>query len=71
MNECVYECKPDVKTENTNLDTYDKSFIEFDNDKIIKRIKLIFKDHYFISKSNLIKQYLVYIIIQLNTFTVR
>ena len=55
MNECVYECKPDVKTENTNLDTYDKSFIEFDNDKIIKRIKLIFKDHYFISKSNLIK----------------
>ena len=55
MSECMYECKPNIKTENINVDTYDKSFVEFDNDKIIKRIKLIFKDHYFINKSDLIK----------------
>jgi len=55
MSECSYECKPNIKTENINIDTYDKTFIEFNNDKVIKRIKLLFKDHYFIKKPDIIK----------------
>lgn len=55
MSECSYDCKPNIKIENINIDTYDKTFIEFNNDKVIKRIKLLFKDHYFIKKSNIVK----------------
>jgi hypothetical protein len=56
MSECNYECKPNIKIEdNVNIDTYDKNFIEFNNEKIIKKIKLLFKEHYFITKSNIIK----------------
>lgn len=55
MSECAYECKPNIKTENINIDTYDKTFIEFNNDKVMKRIKLLFKDHYFMKKSDIIQ----------------
>ena len=55
MSECSYSCKPDVKTEVINSDTYDKTYIEFNNDRIIKKIKLLFKEHFFIKKEDLIK----------------
>ena len=56
MSDCAYECTPNIKIEdkNINIDTYDKTFIEFNNDKIMKRIKLLFKEHYFISREKII-----------------
>ena len=55
LSDCAYECKPNIKDENINMDTYDKTIIDFNSDKIMKRIKLLFKEHYFISKENLLK----------------
>ena len=38
-----------------HLDTYDENYIVMNNDKIIQRIKGLFKEHYFFKKLELIK----------------
>ena len=56
--DCEYLCKPtnslgdDFKA---STDSYSKNYIIMNNDKIIKRIKNLFKEHYIYTKPNLIK----------------
>ena len=57
MDTCSYQCTPNKKiTEaDISLDTYDENYIVMNNDKIIQRIKGLFKEHYFFKKRALIK----------------
>ena len=71
MDTCTFECTPNKKITEADitLDTYDKNFIVMNNDKIIQRIKGLFKEHYFFKKNDLIKHINVvktYPIIQIN-----
>ena len=55
---CEYSCKPTNSLEDDfteSIDTYSKNYIIMNNDKIIKRIKDLFKEHYIYTKLNLIK----------------
>ena len=54
MESCSYKCVPDKKIEKINLDTYDETFILLNNEKIIQKIKLLFKEKYFYKKDKLI-----------------
>ena len=57
MDTCTFECTPNKKITEADitLDTYDENFIVMNNDKIIQRIKGLFKEHYFFKKLDLIK----------------
>ena len=57
MDSCSYTCNPTKKLElkNINLDTYSESFIIMNTEKIIQRIKNLFKEQYFYSKDILVK----------------
>ena len=56
--DCEYLCKP-INSLNDDFeastDSYSKNYIIMNNDKIIKRIKNLFKEHYIYTKTNLIK----------------
>ena len=56
METCNFKCKPfkEIKEDEVKLDTYDESFIFMNTDKIISRIKELFKMNYFYSKDDLI-----------------
>ena len=56
MEDCIYKCKPNNIIGKVNSLSYNENFINFNNEKIIQRIKEIFKDVYFIRKDNLIKE---------------
>ena len=45
---------PNNKIENINLDTYNKEFIELNNDKLVKKIKLLFKEYFYLDKQNIV-----------------
>jgi superfamily II DNA or RNA helicase len=71
LESCSYICKPDanISVGDTKLDTYDERFIIMNSDKIIMKIKDAFKEHYFYTKENLVKEINVnriYPIIQIN-----
>ena len=52
---CAYNCKPDNKISDViNDDTYNENFISMNLDKIIQRIRLLFKEGYFFEKNDLI-----------------
>ena len=56
--ECEYKCKPndpDIETLEANNYTYSKNFIIMNLEKILQRIKNLFKEHYIYEKEVLIK----------------
>ena len=55
LSECNYTCTPNEKIDNINLDTYNKEFIELNNDKLVKKIKLLFKEYFYLDKQDMIK----------------
>jgi len=71
METCDFKCKPfkDIKEENIKLDTYNEAFIFMNTDKIIQRIRELFKNRFFYKKENLISEINVfknYPLIQIN-----
>lgn len=71
MDTCNFKCKPFKKLVDTDikLDTYDESFIIVNTDKIIQRIRDLFKERFFYTKDKLISEINVvknYPIIQIN-----
>ena len=55
--ECNYNCNPNSSLEgNISIDSYSKSFIIMNLDKILKRIKSLFKEHYIYNKEELISR---------------
>ena len=56
MASCNYNCRPnkEISDEEVNEDTYDESFIHINSEKIIKRIRMLFKEAFFYKKDNLI-----------------
>jgi len=72
MDTCNFKCKPFKQLTNADikLDTYEESFIVINTDKIIQRIKELFKEHHFYKKDKLISELNVlknYPLIQINT----
>ena len=55
--ECDFKCLPDIDVENLqeNVDTYNESFMLINSDKIIQKIKILMKMHYFYKKNDLLK----------------
>ena len=58
MEKCDYVCKPNatILEANTKLDTYGEEYINVNNDKIIKRIKMLMKENFFYRKEDLISR---------------
>ena len=56
MESCEYTCNPDkvITEDNINIDTYNELFI-LNNEVLIKNIKQLFKEYYFLKKIDLIK----------------
>lgn len=55
MDNCFYSCNPNIKDQSISLDTYNKVFIMTNTDKIIQRIRDIFKERFFYKKKELIQ----------------
>jgi len=56
LESCSYTCKPDITGPfELKTSTYDESFLNYNSDKIIQRIKDLFSEHYFYKKLDLIK----------------
>ena len=55
MKECLYSCVPDVDIDQTevSMDTFSESFIQMNNDKIIQRVKSLFKERHFYTRAKL------------------
>ena len=55
---CEYECKPyfDINEEDTNKDTYNETFIIMNLDKILQRIRNLFKEKYIYKKNVLLTE---------------
>ena len=71
MDTCNFKCKPfkTIEKSDIKLDTYNESFIILNNDKIIQRIKDLFKERFFYKKDRLISEINVvknYPLIQIN-----
>jgi len=57
MATCDYSCRPnaDANKLELNEDTYDEKFIVMNSDKIVQKIKLLFKESFFYKKDLLMK----------------
>ena len=57
MASCNYDCRPDsdIDEKNLNEDTYDENFIVMNSDKILQRIRMLFKEAFFYKKDTLLK----------------
>ena len=57
MAECNYDCRPDKKINDDELneDTYNENFIIMNSEKILQRIRMLFKESYFYKKDVLLK----------------
>lgn len=57
MSSCNYTCTPNKKIDekDINEDTYNEVFIEMNNDKIMQKIRLLMRDHFFYEKKTLFK----------------
>tara|TARA_B100000085_G_scaffold97805_2_gene88845 strand:- start:12404 stop:15844 length:3441 start_codon:yes stop_codon:yes gene_type:complete len=55
LDSCSYECLPDKDILDINYDTYNEDFISLNIEKIIEKIKNIFKDQYICDKEKLIR----------------
>jgi len=72
METCDFTCKPFKKITESDikLDTYDESFILMNTEKIIQRIRDLFKSRFFYKKENLINEINViknYPLVQINS----
>ena len=56
MKNCYYDCKPtkDIGFKDLNSDTYDESYIRVNSEKIMQRIRMLFKEGFFYKKNVLI-----------------
>ena len=54
MESCSYKCIPNKVIDKINLDTYDETFILLNNERIIQRIKNLYKEKYIYKKKTLI-----------------
>ena len=56
MSKCSYSCKPmkNIQDKDVKLDTFSEAFILMNTDKIIQRIKVLYKERYFYYKNDLI-----------------
>ena len=54
MESCSYECEPNKVIDKINLYSYDETFILLNNEKIIQKIKALFKERYVFKKDKLI-----------------
>jgi len=71
MDTCNFKCKPfkKITEKDIKLDTYDETFIILNNDKIIQRIRDLFKEKFFYKKERLISEINItknYPLIQIN-----
>ena len=71
METCNFKCKPfkSITPEDIKLDTYNESFIFMNTEKIIQRIRDLFKTKFFYKKDNLISEINViknYPLVQIN-----
>ena len=71
METCNFKCKPfkEINNEDIKLDTYNETFIFMNTDKIIQRIRELFKNRFFYKKNNLISEiniFKTYPLIQIN-----
>jgi len=57
MASCNYNCRPDTDIDETKLneDTYDENFIVINSEKILQRIRMLFKEAFFYKKDMLLK----------------
>ena len=58
MATCNYDCRPDkeIDEKNLNEDTYDQNFIVMNSEKILQRIRMLFKEAFFYKKDMLLRQ---------------
>lgn len=56
METCDYTCRLSKNIDTTSLDTYNLSYLMVNNDRIVKRIKGIFKERYFYKANDLISE---------------
>ena len=55
--ECQYTCKPNSEyNEEVGIETYNENYIIMNIEKILNKIKLLFKEHYMYEKQELIKR---------------
>ena len=54
MESCSYDCQPNKVVDKINLYSYDETFILLNNEKIIQKIKALFKERYVYKKDMLI-----------------
>ena len=57
MATCNYDCRPNKEIDETKLneDTYDQNFIVMNSEKILQRIRMLFKESFFYKKDILLK----------------
>lgn len=57
MATCNYDCRPDkdIKEKHLNYDTYDENFIVMNSEKILQRIRMLFKERFFYKKDTLLQ----------------
>ena len=57
MASCNYNCRPDADIDESNLnqDTYDQNFIMMNSEKILQRIRMLFKESYFYKIDTLLR----------------
>jgi hypothetical protein len=57
METCNYNCRPDADIDESKLneDTYDQNFIVMNSEKILQRIRMLFKEAFFYKKDSLLK----------------
>ena len=57
MATCNYNCRPDEEIDESKLneDTYDESFIVMNSEKILQRIRMLFKETFFYKKDLILK----------------
>ena len=62
MAECSYKCKPSLSLDNEdiNLFTYNQSFMQTNNEAILKILRDLFKEKYFYTKEDIIKHILTF-----------
>ena len=55
MESCQYICKPNKAITAEKLDTYSEEFITMNTEKILRRLRMLFKERFFYDKNTLIK----------------
>ena len=58
MESCQYTCRPNknITDDDIKLDTYSGEFIMMNTEKIVRRIRMLFKERFFYLKTDLVKQ---------------